>query len=115
METLTIGVNFVGKSETGNIDGPVQLNWHSSEGGSCPKSNGFCTLAPPEDQNGEKITHALNGPMINWNSERRILMSKQDSDVFQNRIAKFAKYLPVEVARAKEPEGIGMQIYRGTG
>ena len=43
--------------------------------------------------------------MIQWNTERRILMSKTDTDVFQNRIAKFAKYLPVEIARAKEPEG----------
>ena len=48
--------------------------------------------------------------MIHWNTERRILMSKTDTDVFQNRIATFAKYLPVEIARAKEPEGTGVQF-----
>ena len=101
----TIGVNFVGKSENGNIEGPVQLNWHSTEGTGLPKPDGKCKIASPEDQNGEKITHPSNGPMIQWNTERRILMSKTDTDVFQNRIAKFAKYLPVEIARAKEPEG----------
>ena len=101
----TIGVNFIGKSENGNIDGPVQLNWHSTEGTGLPKPQGLCKIASPEDQNGEKITHASNGPMIQWNTERRILMSKTDTDVFQNRIATFAKYLPVEIARAKEPEG----------
>jgi len=101
----TIGVNFIGKSENGNIDGPVQLNWHSTEGTALPKLGGNCKIASPEDQNGEKITHQSTGPMIQWNTERRILMSKTDTDVFQNRIAKFAKYLPVEIARAKEPEG----------
>ena len=32
-------------------------------------------------------------------------MSRADSEIFQSRIAKFAKYLPIEVARAREPEG----------
>ena len=103
-------MNFIGKSENTNIDGGVKLNWHSTDGAGLQKPGGFCKIASPEDQNGEKITHPSDGPMIHWNTERRILMSKTDTDVFQNRIATFAKYLPVEIARAKEPEGTGVQF-----
>jgi len=56
-------------------------------------------------QNGENIKSVRQGPQVTWNTERRILMSRGDSEIFQNRIAKFAKFLPIEVARAREPEG----------
>ena len=58
-----------------------------------------------EQQNGDRVPHNKSGPMIVWNMERRVLMSEHDSDTFQDRIATFAQNLPIEIARAREPEG----------
>ena len=62
-------------------------------------------LVGGEQQNGDRVPHNKSGPMIVWNMERRMLMSGHDSDTFQDRIATFAQNLPIEIAKAREPEG----------
>ena len=42
--------------------------------------------------------------MVVWNAERRLLLSVADCDAFQTRLDTFASYIPIEVARAREPE-----------
>ena len=98
------GICLSGKSENGQVDNEVKLSWSTPDGATWP-SNASCAIAGVDKQNGEKVPHNKTGPMIVWNTERRVLMSAHDSDTFQARIATFAQNLPVEIARAREAEG----------
>ena len=104
------GICISGKSENVTLENEVKLSWATPDG-TMWSSSETCKLVGAEQQNGDRVPHNKTGPMIVWNTERRVLMSTSDADTFQNRIATFAQNLPVEIARAREAEG-GKKVLR---
>ena len=121
------GICLGGKTDSTAIDNDVTLSWSTPDGQgkdfyflivsilfislasfksptAWPRAQTF-GIVGAEQQNGDRVPHNKSGPMIVWNMERRVLMSGHDSDTFQDRIATFAQNLPIEIARAREPEG----------